>query len=229
MDVDQPAGTRKAPGAGRNGGPKRRGPREMSIKGTSGPTHVIVANVAQGTSLEDVKLTFEPLGRLVQVRRHNMPNLPSNSLAFRMSFESRAAAEAACRKYDGVLADGRVLQVTLEAPPAPAPAQQNRKETMPNVTSRLEEEQLPLPVLRQLAQAEAKYLAETERILSGKGRAPNKAAPTLKDRLGSLPLAQRLAASSETGPRSAAEKMARPSHRRRSKPRKGAARMDVDA
>lgn len=156
-----------------------------------------------------------------------MSSLPSNALAFRMSFESRAAAEAACRKYDGVLADGRVLQVTLEAPPAPA--QRNRKETTPNVTSRLEEEQLPLPVLRQLAQAEAKYLAETERILSGKGRAPSKAAPALKDRLGSLPLAQRLAASSDTGPRSAAEKMARPSHRRRAKPRKGAARMDVDA
>ncbi|WFD21058.1 Structural maintenance of chromosomes protein 3 [Malassezia caprae] len=216
MDVDQPAGTRKAQGAGR-GGAARRAPREMSIKGASGPTTVIVANVAQGTSLDDVKLTFEPLGRLVHVRRHNMPDLPSHALAFRVAFESRAAAEAACRKYDGVLADGRVLQVSLEAPPAPRP----RKE---KVTPRLEEEQLPLPVLRQLAQAEARYLAETERILNNKG-APAPKAPTLKDRLGSLPLAQRIA---DAGPRSATEKMARPAHRRRNKPRKGA-RMDVDA
>ena len=94
-----------------------------------------------------------------------MPDLPSHALAFRVSFESRAAAEAACRQYDGVLADGRVLHVALEAPPAPA-APRTRKEKAQTVTPRLEEEQLPLPVLRQLAQAEAKYLAETERILS---------------------------------------------------------------
>jgi len=158
-----------------------------------------------------------------------MPDLPSHALAFRVSFESRAAAEAACRQYDGVLADGRVLHVALEAPPAPA-APRTRKEKAQTVTPRLEEEQLPLPVLRQLAQAEAKYLAETERILSRRDApAPTKAAPSLKDRLGSLPLAQRLA---DSGPRSAAEKMARPAYRRRHKPRKGAARqgaMDVDA
>jgi len=147
-----------------------------------------------------------------------MPDLPSQALAFRVAFESRAAAEAACRKYDGVLADGRVLQVSLEAP---APAPHARKE---KVTPRLEEEQLPLPVLRQLAQAEARYLAETERILSRKS-APAPKTPALKDRLGSLPLAQRLA---DAGPRSATEKMARPAHRRRNKHRKGAARMDVD-
>ncbi|WFD28540.1 Structural maintenance of chromosomes protein 3 [Malassezia nana] len=228
MDLDQPAGTRKGQGA-------RRAPREMSIKGMSGSTTVIVANVAQGTSQDDVKLTFEPLGRVVHVRRHNLPDLSSNALAFRVAFESRAAAEAACRKYDGVLADGRVLQVTLEAPPAPAPAPapapRARKDKAPSVTPRLEEEQLPLPVLRQLAQAEAKYLAETERILSRKGSTP-KASPALKDRLGSLPLAQRLAMNAEGGPRSAAEKMARPAHRRRARNRKNAARqgaMDVDA
>lgn len=61
MDMDQPAGTHKAQGA-------RRAPREMSIKGMSGSTTVIVANVAQGTSQDDVKLTFEPLGRVIHVR-----------------------------------------------------------------------------------------------------------------------------------------------------------------
>lgn len=200
-------------------GANRRAAREVSIKGSSvpKPTPVIVANLVKGTSPEDVRLTFDALGRLVYVREHHVPSLGANAVAYEVAFEQRADAQAACKKYHGVLADGRVLQVTMKEarPPrrrrAPPPKE-------PEVSERFEEEKLPLPVLRQLAQAEAKYLAETERILRNK----DAATPSLKDRLGSLPLAERLALA---GPRTSAQKRRRTKQRRVQKKAGG---MDVD-
>ena len=99
----------------RRGG-QRRAAREVSIKGSSvpKPTPVIVANLVKGTSPEDVRLTFDALGRLVYVREHHVPSLGANAVAYEVAFEQRADAQAACKKYHGVLADGRVLQVTMK-------------------------------------------------------------------------------------------------------------------
>ena len=222
--------------------------REVNIKGSSAPTTVIVANLVRGTSPEDVRLTFEPLGRLVHVRHYSMPNLASNAVAFEVAFEQRSDALAACQKYDGVLADGRVLQVTMHAPPTDATGelpgagagtsgksvsgpsrsrgskrQNSAQKEAPAVSDRFEAEQLPLPILRRLAQAEAKYLAETERILRDKdapaATTASGKAPSLKDRLGSLPLAQRLAMTGPSGPQSAPENLSKSARRRRAKQR----------
>lgn len=180
----------------------RDAPRSaLSIKGASGPTWIIVANLVRGTSLEDVRLTFDPIGRVQEVRGYKMPNLASNAMAFQVAFEQRNDAVAACRKYDGVLADGRVLQVTLQGaePAARAPeppAKVVRAE--PPKSARSTDASLPIDVRRRLAEAEARYLKETEKILTAKGepaKAAKAAKPTaLKDRLSGLPLAQRLQA-----------------------------------
>lgn len=233
--------------AAQRGASRRSAPysREVSIKGSSapGPTRVLVANLVKGTSPDDVRLTFEPLGRLVYVRHYAMPNLASNAVAFEVAFEKQGDAATACQKYDGVMADGRVLQVTMMAEStAPAggssaaPRRARRRanagaKDAPDVSERFEAEQLPLPVLRRLAQAEAKYLAETERILREKDAPPKpERSASLKDRLGSLPLAQRLAATGPGGPASAtqARTSAKAAARRRARQKRAQTGMDVD-
>lgn len=187
-----------------------------------------------------VQLTFESFGPLAGVRRASLPNLANNAVAFEVGFVQRRDALAACRKYDGVLADGRVLQVTLQAAqpaaqPAPAP-----RAAAPTAGKG----DLPLSVQRELAEAEARYLAEREAIVGGAqgkaGKAAGKAAGKkkavatpavpLKQRLGSLPLAKRLQASPAlaqsdvalAGKSSSAQK------RRRALRKKRAAGMDVE-
>lgn len=181
----------------------------------------------------------------------------SQGLAYEVSYASRQDALAACRQYHGVLADGHVLQVTLQREPrepreprdardardarepreAREPRAPRAKADKPATSARLEEEQLPLPVLRRLAEAEARYLAETERILRTKDapapRASGAKPASLKDRLGSLPLAQRLAQAAPGGPKSASEKVAtsKSARRRRAAAQKGGAKknaMDVE-
>lgn len=219
MDVDMQddmrggrGGARRTPLLRRRGAANHS--RELGIKGSSGQTMVVVANLAKGTTLEDVRTTFEQFGRIVNVKEYRMPNLAKNALAYKVLFSNRAAAMSACQKYDGMHSDGHMLkvQVISDEPetPAPAPAPPRPKKKGPSTTPRLEEEQLPLPVLRRLAQAEAKYLAETERILREKDTPATAAqatkATSLLSRIGSAPLAQRLAAPT---PQSAAEKMAK--------------------
>lgn len=182
--------------------------RSVSIKGASGPTWVVVANLVKGTSLEDVRLTFDPIGHVVEVRGYRLPNLASNAVAFQVAFEQRSDALAACRKFDGVLADGRVLQVTMQgSEPAPkvvmpppakvvkaAPVAQAKAGADVPPTARSNDASLPIAVRRRLAEAEARYLKETEKILASKGQPEAKPtkSTSLKDRLSSLPLAQRL-------------------------------------
>lgn len=201
---------RRSSGAHRSAPYDRETPRSaVSIKGASGPTWIVAANLVRGTSPEDVRLTFDPLGRVVDVRPYRLPNLASNAVAFQVAFEHRGDALAACRKYDGVLADGRVLQVTLQgaepapkvATPPPAKVVKAAPAAAPAAAAadapaaaRSTDASLPIAVRRRLAEAEARYLKETEKILANKGEpAQPKAKPTaLKDRLSSLPLAQRL-------------------------------------
>ena len=78
----------------RRGG-QRRAAREVSIKGSSvpKPTPVIVANLVKGTSPEDVRLTFDALGRLVYVRlssvRMHRLHAKSSMVSSRMAAFSR--------------------------------------------------------------------------------------------------------------------------------------------
>lgn len=172
----------------------------LSIKGSSGPTWVIVANLVRGTSPQDVRLTFETFGKVTDVRRYSMRELPNNAVAFEVGFENRGDAIGACRKYNGVLADGRVLQVVLQeeakktAPaPEPAPAAAPAQSAGASGASSANKD-LPIDVRRRLAEAEARYLAEQEAIISGKRTAQTQPkTEKLAARLGPLPLAQRLA------------------------------------
>ncbi|WFD32643.1 hypothetical protein MSPP1_003692 [Malassezia sp. CBS 17886] len=221
MDVDMRDATRggRAPRRSVSGNqraaPYSRGDASLSIKGASGPTWVVVANLVKGTTPEDLK-------------RYTMRDLPSNAVAFELGFEKRSDAVAACDKYDGVLADGRVLQVTLQGA-SPEPRVEPRAQPRAwaaDATSRLgvpiaaspgapavalpsaptaatPDAVLPLAQRRQLAEAEARYLREREQILLRKAGPKKEARPApLKNRLGSLPLAQRLAAEGPKGPQS---------------------------
>lgn len=183
-----------------------------------------------------MQLTFESFGPLAGVRRTSLRNLANNAVAFEVGFVHRGDALAACRKYDGVLADGRVLQVALQAvQPAAQPAAA-RGAAAPTAGKG----DLPLSVQRELAEAEARYLAEREAIVggaqgkAGKAAGKQKAVATpavpLAQRLGSLPLAQRLQASPAlaqsdvalAGTSNSAQK------RRRALRKKRAAGMDVE-
>ena len=211
MDVEMADASRRAPNRSRRVSRSRRVvPYErganLSIKGASGPTWVIVANLVRGTSPQDVRLTFETFGKVTDVRRYSMRELPNNAVAFEVGFENRGDAIGACRKYNGVLADGRVLQVVLQeeakkaasapepapaAAPAAAPAQSAGTSSASSANK-----DLPIDVRRRLAEAEARYLAEQEAIICGKYTPQSRTQPKtekLAARLGPLPLAQRLA------------------------------------
>ncbi|WFD44304.1 hypothetical protein MPSI1_002971 [Malassezia psittaci] len=214
MDVEMSERRTRAPRR-RSSGTQRSGPYDrerpgVSIKGASGPTWIVVANLVKGTSLEDVRLTFDSMGKIAEVRGYRLPNLASNAVAFQVAFEHRGDAIAACRKFDGVMADGRVLQVTMQgSEPAPKvitppPAKVVQAAPQPKVVSALPADlpatahstdaSLPIAVRRRLAEAEARYLKETEKILTNKGAPEPKPTKSnsLKDRISSLPLAQRL-------------------------------------
>ncbi|PKI85466.1 Structural maintenance of chromosomes protein 3 [Malassezia vespertilionis] len=234
MDVDM----RDAALRPRRGTPRQRNTpyaREaLFIKGTSGATWVVVANLVKGTSMEDVRLTFEPFGRVAEIKRFSMPNLASNAVAFQVAFEQRRDALAACKKYDGVLADGRVLQVTLqrsEAVPVQKAAVQAPKQhprvKLPKGVPSSQDPTLPIATRRRLSEAETKFLREAEQLYKAQGvdsadqlsvqrrrkLAEGEAryfkatkaimsggsAEKLQDRLGSLPLMQRLAATGTGG------------------------------
>ncbi|PWN47076.1 hypothetical protein IE53DRAFT_336026 [Violaceomyces palustris] len=93
-------------------------PPELSIKGASGPTWVLVSNLVKGTSVDDIKLTFETFGSLADVKERPPPLNNFTSVSFEVGFDRKEDAEMACSKFDGALADGRVLQVRVMKPEA---------------------------------------------------------------------------------------------------------------
>lgn len=110
---------------------------ELSIRGTSGPTWIVISNLAAGTSTEDVRLTFGMFGRVEEVRLRPPPSATHPTVAFEVAFDRREDAESAAAKFNGALADGRILSVTIRRPDvsrepysqfsrAPAPAVEQR-------------------------------------------------------------------------------------------------------
>ena len=139
---------------------------------------------------------------MTDVRRYSMDDLPNKAVAFEVGFENRSDAVAACRKYDGVLADGRVLKVVLQNDLKTQNAQtaQATQAIAPKAiatgAATSANANLPIDVRRRLAEAEARFLKEQEAIIKNKGAAsrPQSKAEKLSARIGPLPLAQRLAA-----------------------------------
>ncbi|SPO42182.1 uncharacterized protein PSFLO_07665 [Pseudozyma flocculosa] len=94
-------------------------PPQLNIKGSSGPTWVVVSNLAIGTSAEDIELTFGSFGRVTDVKTRNPPGANHPSVSYEVAFEHRHEADLAVEKFHGALADGRVLSVSIKKPDPP--------------------------------------------------------------------------------------------------------------
>ncbi|EST09351.1 RNA recognition motif domain protein [Kalmanozyma brasiliensis GHG001] len=97
-------------------------PPELSIRGSSGPTWIVVSNLIAGTSNEDVRLTFGAFGRVEEVKQRPAPSANHPTVGFEVAFERKEDAENAADKFNGALADGRILQVTVKKPETPRDA-----------------------------------------------------------------------------------------------------------
>ncbi|KAJ9474556.1 ER lumen protein-retaining receptor [Pseudozyma hubeiensis] len=97
-------------------------PPELSIRGSSGPTWIVVSNLVAGTSLEDVRLTFGMFGRVEEVKQRPPPSANHPTVSFEVAFDKRENAESAAEKFNGALADGRILQVSIKKPETPRDA-----------------------------------------------------------------------------------------------------------
>lgn len=97
-------------------------PPELSIRGSSGPTWIVVSNLVVGTSTEDVRLTFGMFGRVEEVKQRPAPSANHPTVSFEVAFDKREDAETAAAKFNGALADGRILQVSVKKPDPPRDA-----------------------------------------------------------------------------------------------------------
>ncbi|SPO29666.1 uncharacterized protein UTRI_05488 [Ustilago trichophora] len=97
-------------------------PPELNIRGSSGPTWIVVSNLVVGTSTEDVRLTFSAFGRVEEVKQRPAPSANHPTVAFEVAFDRREDAEQAVDKFNGALADGRILQVSIKKPEVPRDA-----------------------------------------------------------------------------------------------------------
>lgn len=97
-------------------------PPEFNIRGSSGPTWIVVSNLVAGTSNEDVRLTFGMFGRVEEVKQRPPPSANHPTVSFEVAFDKREDAETAAEKFNGALADGRILQVSIKKPDTPRDA-----------------------------------------------------------------------------------------------------------
>ncbi|PWZ00026.1 hypothetical protein BCV70DRAFT_211653 [Testicularia cyperi] len=97
-------------------------PPEFSIRGTSGPTWIVVSNLVMGTSNEDVRLTFGAFGKVEDVKQRPAPSSNHPTVSFEVAFDRKEDAEMAVSKFNGALADGRILQVSIKKPDVPRDA-----------------------------------------------------------------------------------------------------------
>ncbi|CAO1616744.1 unnamed protein product [Parajaminaea phylloscopi] len=108
-------------------------PSQLNIRGASSiPTQVLVANLAKGTSSEDVRQTFLQFGDIIRVKERVSAGGGQPSVAYEVLFEEKPAAVKSVEQLHGALADGRILSVTIETDtpaPSPAPAQQAEPRT----------------------------------------------------------------------------------------------------
>ena len=97
-------------------------PPELNIRGSSGPTWIVVSNLVVGTSNEDVRLTFSAFGRVDEVKQRPSPSANHPTVSFEVAFDRREDAEQAVDKFNGALADGRILQVSIKKAEVPRDA-----------------------------------------------------------------------------------------------------------
>ncbi|KAG5440038.1 hypothetical protein PCK2_000646, partial [Pneumocystis canis] len=76
------------------------------IKGASGATTVIVKNLAEGTSAEDVKTSLASLG---QIQACSIYKTSHGSMQAEVTFSFRSEANTAVEKLNNAIADGHIL------------------------------------------------------------------------------------------------------------------------
>lgn len=210
-------------------------PNQLSIRGSSGPTWIVINNLLRGTSEADIQSTFQQFGSIEAVRSHRSSG-SDQSLSFEVAFTHSTSAQGAIDKLNGALADGRVLSVRLrdsvlnkpanasgskasnpiQPPRAPArdlaaaaAKQKNGKELLPekamvnkagtkNASNPLGSRLMSATELKALSKKQAqqkKKAATPEGALSAPGfnQVSPSSAVALSKRIGSLPLALRLA------------------------------------
>ncbi|CAO1638561.1 unnamed protein product [Sympodiomycopsis kandeliae] len=86
---------------------------QLSIRGASSiPTQVLVSNLAEGTTSEDIRQTFLQFGDIIRVRPRRSNT--GGQVAYEVLFEERKGALKAVEQLNGALADGRILAVVIE-------------------------------------------------------------------------------------------------------------------
>lgn len=84
---------------------------QLSIRGASGPTWIVVSNLLRGTSEADINETFRQFGNIEAVRPHKANADTERALSFEIAFTHASSAQGAIDKLNGALADGQVLSV----------------------------------------------------------------------------------------------------------------------
>ncbi|PWN32389.1 uncharacterized protein FA14DRAFT_182296 [Meira miltonrushii] len=156
-------------------------PNQLSIRGSSGPTWILIQNLLRGTSEADIQSTFQQFGKIEAVRSH--PSSGSDqSLSFEVAFTHSTSAQGAIDKLNGALADGRVLNVRF-------------RDNVPNKPANASGSKTSNPVQPPRAPARDIAAAAAAKANHGKELFPNKATPGAKN--GSNPLGSRLMSATE--------------------------------
>ncbi|KAG9304750.1 hypothetical protein G9A89_003924 [Geosiphon pyriformis] len=87
--------------------------QEFSFKGEGGPATIQITNVAPGTTANDIKTAFMDFGDILTLDMK--PNKNNRvPISAELTYESKASAHAAIKKYNTALVDGRVLKVQFK-------------------------------------------------------------------------------------------------------------------
>ncbi|CCJ29240.1 unnamed protein product [Pneumocystis jirovecii] len=89
-----------------------QGKSSWTIKGASGATTVIVSNLAEGTTAEDVKTSLASLGHIQKCFIYKMNH--GKPLQAEVTFSLRSEANTAVEKLNHAIADGHVLTVYIK-------------------------------------------------------------------------------------------------------------------
>ncbi|RPA77646.1 hypothetical protein BJ508DRAFT_416994 [Ascobolus immersus RN42] len=107
----------KIPTGPANPGTSIRGAAGLNIRGAAGPFVVRIANLAQGTTSDDILSVMKTIGKIRSVTITKVSPLTSAEILF----EKRDAALACVQKYNGLKADGHNLRVSLHDGPPTQP------------------------------------------------------------------------------------------------------------
>lgn len=86
--------------------------KTWTIKGVSGATTVIIQNLAEGTSSEDVKISLASLGHIQACSMYQMGH--GALVQAEVTFSLRSEANTAVEKLNRAIADGNVLNVFIK-------------------------------------------------------------------------------------------------------------------